>query len=397
MAYKSSRNAQLAQLSLFQNNQLQDLREELASLDTEIAALEENIVAQANLVCAARGVVGARGGTVPHPEKQPRSAKRAKQRLWQRRDGQVIRHNESSPTNAETLNFAPCGMVYTPFHKRFEAPRQSMTAHAANATITLVGPSASFASSVVAKDRVWLLYWLDRNDGLWREFVRPPRSKGGRVGLFATRSPNRPTPIGLSLCVVDHVDQANGVLKVSGVDILDETPLMAIKKYDSATECFPDALCGWLDDSDKVQPLYYDKGSDDELCETVRVNFADEAASKLDFIESRSVVNIAEMIRLTLRRVLSDCVVKDHQHEGGDGDGDGDDDDRHLLEYSSTSGSLAVGAFRISYDLFIAERKVVVTDVASGMRRGICEAEADSDPEALLHLSFQNSYSLQNQ
>jgi tRNA-Thr(GGU) m(6)t(6)A37 methyltransferase TsaA len=91
-------------------------------------------------------------------------------------------------------------------------------------------------------DRIWLLYWCDRSARA-RMRVIPYRDTQER-GLFATRAPARPNPIGLScvrlLRIADHV------LHIGDVDILDGTPLLDIKPYVPAFDSFPAARHGWL-------------------------------------------------------------------------------------------------------------------------------------------------------
>merc|ERR1712170_89620 len=61
--------------------------------------------------------------------------------------------------------------------------------------------------------------------------VAPPRLNGKRVGLFATRSPHRPNPIGLSLCKIDSVNTKTGEIVLSGADLIDGTPILDIKPF----------------------------------------------------------------------------------------------------------------------------------------------------------------------
>ena len=93
-------------------------------------------------------------------------------------------------------------------------------------------------------ERIWLVYWCDRA-GPFRPRVVPYRDTREH-GLFATRSPSRPNPIGLS--VVRLLGRDRNVLRVRGVDILDGTPLLDIKPYVPEFDAHPAAKAGWLDD-----------------------------------------------------------------------------------------------------------------------------------------------------
>ncbi len=83
----------------------------------------------------------------------------------------------------------------------------------------------------------------------WSPTVRPPRLGGNeRVGVFATRSPNRPNPIGLSCVEIDHIEPSsqNGpVIYVRGADLMNGTPILDIKPYIAYSDSRPSALSGF--------------------------------------------------------------------------------------------------------------------------------------------------------
>lgn len=92
---------------------------------------------------------------------------------------------------------------------------------------------------------IWGFSEVDKPD--WSPTVRPPRLGGNkRVGVFATRSPYRPNPIGLSS--VKILEIKNGEILVSGADLLDGTPIYDIKPYIPYTDCHADALGGFSDE-----------------------------------------------------------------------------------------------------------------------------------------------------
>ncbi len=97
---------------------------------------------------------------------------------------------------------------------------------------------------------VWLLWNFSGNQG-WSPTVRPPRLGGNRrMGVFATRSPFRPNPIGLSCVRLEEVrlqSPEGPVLIVSGADLMDGTPIFDIKPYAPYADCHPDAAGGFTD------------------------------------------------------------------------------------------------------------------------------------------------------
>jgi tRNA-Thr(GGU) m(6)t(6)A37 methyltransferase TsaA len=94
-------------------------------------------------------------------------------------------------------------------------------------------------------ERIWLVYWFDRA-GTFTPRVVPYRDTREH-GLFATRSPCRPNPVGLS--VVRLLGRHGSTLRVSGIDVLDGTPLLDLKPYVPAFDAYPSSKAGWLDES----------------------------------------------------------------------------------------------------------------------------------------------------
>lgn len=359
----------------FQRAELEKLERRLEQLNGDIQRAELEVLRAVDFVGAARGVAQMRGVRLAKLS----TGRSLKRRVWANGQGQLVRHMEHTSEGAE-VKIGLCGVVYTGFRKRYEAPRQSFVGDYGKGVVVL---GNSRLQGLRKGGRVWLIYWLDRNDGLWRNFVRPPRAEGGwRVGLFATRSPNRPSPIGLSLCVVERVDLEAGRLFVDGLDVLDETPLIGLKLYQEHEVWFG-AQAGWVDEMERLKPLYYDNVDDydDEERADILVQFGKQADEKLDFIDSKRVpgtsIDIRGMVVESLKRTRHTQMPQS-------------------VDYAETgaalSGVLPVGAFRILYELLPNANSVVVHDILSGMRRRICEEEAATDLVAELHLDFQHRF-----
>ena len=144
-----------------------------------------------------------------------------------------------------SLTLEPIGVLHTPYRERVEAPRQPYAARDVPGTIELL-PGRGFEHALedlAAWDHIWVIFWFDRNEG-WRPKVLPPRSTKRR-GVFATRSPHRPSPIGLSVVRLDAIDGLR--LSIRDVDMLDGTPVLDIKPYVPVADCVPSASTGWLD------------------------------------------------------------------------------------------------------------------------------------------------------
>lgn len=146
----------------------------------------------------------------------------------------------------EDLIIRPIGVVRTRYHNKYDAPRQpEVDDRIDSATIELL-PHRNFEQGLhdlLGFDRIWLITWFDRAEN-WKPKVLPPRDRTKR-GVFATRSPHRPNPIGLT-CV--RLLEVKGLtLSIEGTDLLDGTPVLDIKPYLPYADAFPEAAAGWLD------------------------------------------------------------------------------------------------------------------------------------------------------
>jgi tRNA-Thr(GGU) m(6)t(6)A37 methyltransferase TsaA len=112
---------------------------------------------------------------------------------------------------------------------------------------------------------LWLLWGFSEVDS-WSPTVRPPRLGGNkRMGVFATRSPFRPNPIGLSS--VRLVGIADGELIVSGADVMDGTPIYDIKPYLSFSDCHPEAVNGFAEETkNRTLPVVCDGDLPPDIC-----------------------------------------------------------------------------------------------------------------------------------
>ena len=144
------------------------------------------------------------------------------------------------------------GYVHSPYKERFGTPRQppvteqTLDDRAQEATIELV-PGHNFEQALKdleGFEYIWVLAWLHLNEG-WNPQVIPPRGEKVKRGLFATRAPHRPNPIGLSALKLTGIE--GRTLKVRGIDLLDGTPVLDIKPYIPYSDAFRKALSGCLE------------------------------------------------------------------------------------------------------------------------------------------------------
>ena len=140
------------------------------------------------------------------------------------------------------------------FTDRFGIPRQSGLADAVTSRIVFEkeyrNPDA--LRGITGFSHLWLLWEFDRipRDTAFRPMVRPPKLGGNtRVGVFASRSPYRPNPIGLSAVRLLGTEETSEgtVLLVSGADLMNGTPILDIKPYIPYADCIPEAVGGFAD------------------------------------------------------------------------------------------------------------------------------------------------------
>ncbi len=144
--------------------------------------------------------------------------------------------------------------IRTPFKTKFGIPRQSGVAPQVRGEIVFE-PEYRVPDAVRGIDgysHLWLLWMFSESvTDKWSPTVRPPRLGGNvRMGVFATRSPFRPNPIGLSSVELERVEYTadrEPVLIVRGADLMDGTPIFDIKPYIAYADAHPEAKGGFTD------------------------------------------------------------------------------------------------------------------------------------------------------
>lgn len=144
--------------------------------------------------------------------------------------------------------------IETPFKEKFGIPRQPRLVPEARGIIRLKGEFAreEIVAELASFTHLWLIFIFHNTKG-WSPSVRPPRLGGNKkVGVFASRSPFRPNPIGLSVVKLEKIEKKQDCLEVhvGGVDLLDGTPILDIKPYLPEIDCVEDAGPGWAGEYD---------------------------------------------------------------------------------------------------------------------------------------------------
>ena len=145
-----------------------------------------------------------------------------------------------------SLTLQPIGFLRTRQQVKFQAGHQPIAADEESNVLELL-PDCGYEQALqdlAGMDRVWLLWWFHRNDS-WRPLVLPPRGPARRRGVFATRSPHRPNPLGLTVVRLLGIEGRR--LHLGPCDLVDGTPVFDLKPYVAAYDAFGDAQAGWID------------------------------------------------------------------------------------------------------------------------------------------------------
>lgn len=218
-------------------------------------------------------------------------------------------------------------IAHTGFSEKFGIPRQSGLVKDAKGTIEFLSEyrSKEALRGLEGYSHIWILWeFSEAKKEHWAATVTPPRLGGKkRMGVFATRSPFRPNAIGMSVVKLDGIeeDEKKGmILKISGADILDGTPIFDIKPYLPYADSYPEATFGFAQDvfEHKLEVVFlqeYQECLPVELIETVteilaqdpRTAFIDDEARvwgiaysgyNIRFTVSGNVLTVCEVTKL---------------------------------------------------------------------------------------------------
>ena len=147
---------------------------------------------------------------------------------------------------SKTFTYEPIGFLKSSFPDKFGTPRQSGLVKKVYSELQLradLQPELAL-QGLSGYSHVWLQFVFHLNTSVrYHAKIHPPRLEGESIGVFATRSPHRPNPIGLSL--VELIEIKNDVLILAGADLVDGTPILDLKPYLPEYESIPGARGGW--------------------------------------------------------------------------------------------------------------------------------------------------------
>ncbi|HKI77213.1 MAG TPA: tRNA (N6-threonylcarbamoyladenosine(37)-N6)-methyltransferase TrmO [Ignavibacteriaceae bacterium] len=227
----------------------------------------------------------------------------------------------------------PVGFLQSELKQRYETPRQGVLAKGTDAIINLY-PKHNFNQAVKELegfDRLWIIYQFHLNEN-WKPLVTPPRHTRKKVGVFATRAPYRPNPIGLSCVKLEKIEGLK--IFISESDILDGSPVLDIKPYLPYSDSFPGSATGWVkNDSENIYEIVIEeraKNISEKLKKEKNINLLGYARVQLEF-------NPADTTRKRISKI----------------------------ENKSDEFILAYQKFRIKYSVNEIGKKVIIRDVKS--------------------------------
>lgn len=265
-----------------------------------------------------------------------------------------------NPTS-DTLTLVPIGVISTAYDERYQAPRQPrVERRSAEGVITLVS-GMNFEQALEdleGFDFIWLIFWFNRNT-TWKPKVLPPSGSAGKRGVFATRSPHRPNPIGLSL--VRLLEVKGRTIRVGDCDLLDGTPILDIKPYLPHIEAYPDAAAGWVGPEPQLSPRY-------------DLTFSESAFLQIEWLREQHGITLVDVAE----RVLCNDPFPPHSY-------------KRTREVAPGLYELGITSWRLLYR--VEEERVVVESIMSGYSADVLASTPDNglhDP--LAHREFHRRW-----
>ncbi|MDA3969987.1 MAG: tRNA (N6-threonylcarbamoyladenosine(37)-N6)-methyltransferase TrmO [Desulfobulbaceae bacterium] len=207
------------------------------------------------------------------------------------------------PSAPASIKIQPIGIIRSCFPEKFGIPRQPGLVPDATGTIELYDWIASDSLEGLEQfSHLWVFFQFHKAVARgWKPRVRPPRLGGNKkVGVFASRSPQRPNFLGHSVVAIQGVDQARGLIHIGGIDLLDGTPVIDIKPYIPYTDSLLHAAEGYA-----PKPVHH-----------FDILFTPESEQACTKYQSQHDVNLQQLIRQILQQDPRPAYHKDDRTYG---------------------------------------------------------------------------------
>lgn len=250
---------------------------------------------------------------------------------------------------SEKIELTPIGHFRSSQVHPYEAGRQPDAHHAKGVIELSAGQNFEQAlEGLEGCKKIWVIFTFHRNDH-WNPMVLPPRGRSTKIGVFATRSPYRPNPVGMSCVDLVSIDKLK--IEIAGADILDGSPILDIKPYVAYADAFPGVEPEWLNEAEKHD-----------------VEFSVSAEKALVYLEAKGLENLRGFFQ-------------------------------HQLEFEPTNSkkkrvkALTENEFVIAYRTWrgvftLAEKKITVVRIESGYSEQDLKNPEDTYQDKELHREF---------
>jgi len=253
----------------------------------------------------------------------------------------------------------PVGYVRSENKYRYETPRQGVLENNSESYIELL-PQNNFEQAVKdleGFERIWVIYQFHLNNN-WKPLVQPPRHTRKKVGVFATRAPYRPNPVGISCVKLNRIEGLK--IYISNSDILDGSPVIDIKPYLPYSDSFPDSKTGWVKHG---------------LEEIYNVNFLEDAETRLEWLKKEANINLKSFAKLQLEFNPTD------------------DSRKRITKISETNYVLAYRTWRISYNVDAEQHTLTIENIFSGYTPDeLNNLQENKYEDKELHIKFNSSF-----
>lgn len=265
----------------------------------------------------------------------------------------------------DSMNFEPIGMMHSDLVYKQESPRQGNLVGNGESFIELVSDQ-NFEQALEGLEefeRIWIIYKFHHNEH-WKPKVNVPRKKEEKLGVFSTRSPYRPNPIGMSCVKLLKIEGRR--IFVSESDLLDGSPILDIKPYvdycDSFNTIYPDWLQQAEEDAYKLVVPEYIQKQFDYLKKVAKLSFSQFSSTQLKY----------EPLNIKKKRVK-------------------------VLETREDKSSLAEIAYRtwrIQFELDEEAKSIVITRVKSGYsKEELNDKSQDQYGDKDVHIKYLKKFS----
>jgi len=253
------------------------------------------------------------------------------------------------------LTIHPIGICRCREKYSYDVPRQGVLAQDNEGVIELL-PGNGYEDGLrelSGFSHLWILFWFHLNDS-WHPLIRPPRHRRRKVGVFASRSPYRPNPLGMSCVRLIRVEKNKVVIQ--GHDLIDGTPVLDIKPYLPYADSFPEASLGWTgEEEQRYYPVVWNPDVED----------------KLAWLESQGIC-----LKAFLLDQLSAEPLNGRRHR--------------LADLRGEQATIAYRTWRAAFSL--CEERVIVSDIRSGYTPENLQSPEDKYQDKDIHRRFLELY-----